>query len=198
MEDKEIIYLLKKDEETGLYELIAKYNAYVKSIVCRVIGNCFTDVEECIADTFISVWKKRNSIDISSDSIKGFLACVARNTAINRYKSLIKEQHLELDCESLIAEDEIESLIENIYQNEVVELLLESLKEPHKEIFIRRHILMETIKEICEDMHMDERQIRNSLYRSKVKLRDSLEGGASNEKRDDVQRNWKNFNKGKK
>lgn len=43
---------------------------------------------------------------------------------------------------------------------------------------------METIKEISEDMNIDERQIRNSLYQSKIKLRKSLVTGEySDEKR---------------
>ena len=35
---------------------------------------------------------------------------------------------------------------------------------------------METIEEIATDMMMNERQIRNSLYRSKIKLIKSLNG----------------------
>lgn len=183
MNDKEICNLLLRNPEQGMYELIAKYNSYVRSIIGRVLLNCHQDIEECVADTFISIWKNKESLN-TSGNIKGLLACIARNTAINRYKHMKKEQFLDIECENLVAEDEIESLIENIYQDEVVNLMLNVLKEHHKEIFIRRHILMETIKEISEDMNIDERQIRNSLYQSKIKLRKSLVTGEySDEKR---------------
>lgn len=182
MDDRKICKLLKTAPEQGLYELISKYDAYVRSITRRVLVNCNQDIEECVADTFIAIWKRKESIDTDLGSIKGLLACIARNTAINRYNHLIKEKVIDIECESLAAEDEIESLIEDIYQNEVIALMLDILKDHHKEIFIRRHILMETINEISSDMKMDERQIRNSLYQSKIKLRNSLTGGKRDEK----------------
>lgn len=138
MNDKEICNLLLRNPEQGMYELIAKYNSYVRSIIGRVLLNCHQDIEECVADTFISIWKNKESLN-TSGNIKGLLACIARNTAINRYKHMKKEQFLDIECENLVAEDEIESLIENIYQDEVVNLMLNVLKEHHKEIFIRRH-----------------------------------------------------------
>lgn len=176
MTDREICELMNTDAEQGLYQLIEKYNAYVKSIVSRVLINRREDIEECVEDTFISIWENRMSLR-ETDSIKGLVACVSRNTAINRYRHLKKEKFAELECESLAADDEIASLIENIYQNEAVSLIVRDLKKEHKEIFLRRHVFMESIKEISDDMEMDERSIRNSLYRSKLKLRKSLEQG---------------------
>ena len=174
MDDKDICDLLLCNPEQGMYELIAKYNSYVRSITGRVLLNCHQDIEECVANTFISIWKNKESLNADSGNIKGLLACIARNTAINRYRQIKREQFLDIECENLVAADEIESLIENIYQDEVVNLMLNVLKEQHKEIFIRRHILMETIKEISKDMDIDERQVRNSLYQSKIKLQKSL------------------------
>lgn len=176
MNDDEIYKLLLKNSDQGLYELIKKYSSYVKTIVSRILINRHQDIEECIADTFISVWKRKDSVKIKAESMKGLIACIARNTAINRYNILKKEQLVEIELDILTSEDEIEKLIENIYQDEVVETILNSLKGEHKEIFMRRHILMETIEEIATDMKMNERQIRNSLYRSKIKLKESLNG----------------------
>lgn len=174
MNDDEIYRLLLKDSDQGLYELIKKYNSYVKAIVSRILVSRQEDIEECIADTFISVWKRKDSVKVKSGGMKGLIACVARNTAINRYNTLKKEHLVEMKPEFFPSEDETENLIENIYQAEAVEIILDCLKGEHKEIFIRRHILLETIEEISTDMKMNERQIRNSLYRSKIKLKEAL------------------------
>ena len=96
---------------------------------------------------------------------------MARNTAINRYHRIKREACTNIECECLSADDEIESLIDNIYQKEVVELLLNDLKGKHKDIFIKRHIFMESIGEISVDMGLNERQVRTSLYQSKRKLK---------------------------
>lgn len=57
-----------------MYGLISKYNAYVRSITGRVLMNRYQDIEECTADTFVLVWKKKESIDNGTGNI-----------AINRY-----------------------------------------------------------------------------------------------------------------
>lgn len=63
--------------------------------------------------------EKKDSIEVKAESMKGLIACIARNTAINRYNILKKEQLVEIELDILTSEDEIESLIENIYQDEV-------------------------------------------------------------------------------
>lgn len=174
MEDKELYKLIINNSEEGLYQLIYKYKGYVWSITSRVLLGHDQDIEECVSDVFFRFWEHRHSLDIKYGSIKGLLACMARNTAINRYNRIKKEQYLNIENECLVADDEIESLIEDVYQKEVIELILRDLKSPHKEIFIKRHIFMEKIGEISEDMHLDERQVRNSLYQSKLKLKKAL------------------------
>lgn len=60
-------------------------------------------------------------------------------------------------------------------------MILDGLKASHKDIIIKRHIFMETIKEIADDMNLTERQVRNILYQSKLKLKKSLARRAQNE-----------------
>lgn len=171
MEDSELYQLLADDSEQGLYELIRKYKGYVWQIVHNVLGGYYQDVEECVADVFFQFWEYRKSISLETGTIKGLLACMARNTAINRYHRIKREACSNIEREYLASEDEIESLIDNIYQKEVVELLLNDLKGKHKDIFIKRHVFMESIGEISSDMGLNERQVRNSLYQSKKKLK---------------------------
>lgn len=171
MEDRELYELIKNDSEEGLYQLICKYKALVWNITSKVLYWRYQDVEECVSDVFFRFWKHRDSLNIENGSIKGLLACMARNTAINYYKRIKKHQYVDIENEYLVADDEIESLIEDIYQKEVVDLILGELKESHKEIFIKRHIFMETIKEISDDMNLTEHQVRNILYQSKLKLK---------------------------
>ena len=59
MNDNKIYELLLKDADKGLHELIKKYSSYVKAIVSRILINRQEDIEECIADTFISIWKRK-------------------------------------------------------------------------------------------------------------------------------------------
>lgn len=181
MGDKELYELIISNSEEGLYQLICKYKGLVWNITNRVLFGRYQDIEECVSDVFFAFWKHRHSLDIEYGSIKGLLACMARNTAINRYNRIRKEKFVDIESEYLVADDEIESLIEDIYQKEVVNLILDELKDLHKDVFIKRHIFMETIKEIAGDMSLTERQVRNILYQSKLKLKKSLARRAQNE-----------------
>ena len=181
MDDSELYELLMDDSEEGLYELICKYKEYIWHIVHKVLRGYYQDVEECVADVFFQFWEYRKSHSLKAGSIKRVLTCMARNTAINRYQQIKREACTNIEWESLTAEDKIESLIDDIYQKEAVALLLNDLKGKHKDIFIKRHIFLESIGEISGDMGMTERQVRNSLYQSKLKLKKSMKKEAGNE-----------------
>lgn len=181
MEDEEIYELIINNSEEGLYQLIRKYKGFVWNITNKVLFGHNQDIEEYVSDVFLRFWEHRHSLDIEYGCIKGLLACMTRNTAINRYNRIKKEQFVDIENECLSADDEIESLIEDIYQKEVVDLILSGLKAPHKEIFIKRHIFMESIGEISDDMNLTERQVRNILYQSKLKLKKALTRRTQNE-----------------
>jgi len=174
VEDRELYELIKSDSEEGLYQLICKYKRFVWNITSKVLYGRYQDIEECVSDVFFRFWEHRHSLNINDGSIKGLLACMARNTAINYYKRIKKCQYVDIESECLVADNEIDSLIEDIYQKEIVDLILGELKETHKEIFIKRHIFMETIGEISGDMNLTEHQVRNILYQSKLKLKKLL------------------------
>lgn len=109
---------------------------------------------------FFTFWQKRHRINLESGSVKGLLACIARNTAINRYNKLKRQQCISYECENLIADDAVEMLIDNIYQDEIVDFILKDLNEKDRKIFVKRHIFMESVGEIAGDMNLDERQVR--------------------------------------
>lgn len=174
VDEKQIYNLIAKDSEEGLYQLIKLYKNYVWNIINKILQGRQQDIEECMSDVFFTFWQKRHSINLESGNVKGLLACIARNTAINRYNKLKRQQCISYECENLIADDAIEMLIDSICQDEIVNLILKDLCEKDRNIFVKRHIFMESIGEIAEDMNLDERQVRNSLYQSKKKLKKTL------------------------
>lgn len=101
MEDSELYRLLTDGSEEGLYELISKYKGYVWQIVHNVLGGYYQDVEECVSDVFFQFWQYRKSLSLETGSIKGLLACMARNTAINRYHRIKREACTNIECECL-------------------------------------------------------------------------------------------------
>lgn len=175
MDDNQILEFLKKKQPTILYELTKKYGGIVKTITSRILGNNNPqDIEECIADTFIKLWDNSENIDINKGSLKSYIVSIARNTAINRYHKIFKENLIPLD-ETIVSQDgNVEDEISIQYDMRTLKELVLQMGEPDREIFIRKYILFEKVKEISKHLSIDEKSVENRLYRSRLKLKKAL------------------------
>ena len=174
MEDSEMIALLKSDPSRGLCEAVRKYRSYAAAIVGRVLGGSERDVEECVADAFVAVWKTVQS-ERGLRNLKGCIAYAARNAAINRYRKLTRERTVDIDEIYLPSGEDITLDFESGTDAVTVQELVYGLEEPDREIFVRKYYLMESVKEIAAQVGLEEIQIKNRLYRGRQKLKKQLE-----------------------
>lgn len=174
MEDSTIILLLKNDASKGLFEATKKYGGLVKSISIKILHNHAEDVEECVADTFVSLWKNVNSIDFDRGTLKGYIACIARNTAINIYNKLKREHTDYIENKDMISDENIEEDMARKSDIVVLQEILNNMGEPDKEIFIRRFFQFEKIKSIADKLGLTEKIVENKLFRGKQKLKKQL------------------------
>lgn len=172
MEDEKILALLQTDPERGLLELIEKYGGLVKAVTGRILRSHQEDIEECVADTFIRIWKNAPDIATRQDTIKGYIICAARSIAIDRYRKLQKEK------EQLSAEDELladthsmMAEVESMQGVADIRSMVEEMGQPDKEIFLRRYFLCQPIKEIAALLQMGEKAIESRLFRGRQKLK---------------------------
>ena len=83
MDDSGIIELLAARDERALREIETKYGAKLKQIARNVLRN-EEDVDECVSDVYLKAW---NSIPGTvPDNLEGYLAAIARNTALSRIR----------------------------------------------------------------------------------------------------------------
>lgn len=176
MEDSTIIFLLKNRPSEGLLEATNEYGGLVKAIVLKILLNSPEDVEECIADTFVALWKNVNSINLYKGSLKSYLACIARNTAINRYNKLKREavDYMEDKKHEISSDENIEDALLMRSDIEILQDLLKDMRQPDKEIFFRRYFLFERVKAIASRLGLTEKIVENKLFRGKKKLRKQL------------------------
>lgn len=74
----------------------------------------------------------------------------------------------------LAADFDVAAQLERKCDTELIETLVLSMPEPDRTIFIKQHYLMMTIKEIADEVALNEKQIRNRLYQSRLKLRNQM------------------------
>lgn len=86
MDDKNIINILKSDEEKGYELMIHKYTPYISTIVYNMTNSFLSssDMKEIVADVFFKLWKNRHIIE--GDSLKEILIKTTRNTCLDHYK----------------------------------------------------------------------------------------------------------------
>lgn len=173
MEDSKILLLLSSDPSEGLREAVRKYHAYAASIAGRVLGGRGQDVEECVTDAFVSVWRASQGNGIRN--LKGCIAYAARNGAVNRCKKLRREQAEDIDDLELQAEEDVVLDFESAANARLIQELVFGMDEPDREIFVRKYFLMEPVRAIAGRIGLDEIQVKNRLYRGRQKLKKQLE-----------------------
>lgn len=174
MEEEKLIRLLKKYPSKGIYEVINQYQGYVHTIIANILGNHQEDIEECASDTFIKVWNNIDKFEGEKGTLKGYIATIARNEAINCYHKLQKQKVIYLDEGMLPACEDI--LLEIVKKEEqaIVEELILTMEEPDRSIMIRKYYFLESMKTIARYMQIDEKQVENRLYRTRKKLKELL------------------------
>lgn len=174
MDDAIIVALLVNNPQDGLHELIKGYRGLVGAIIGRILNAYPLDVEECIADTFVAVWRHSKKLDRNKGTLKGFIACTARNIAIDRYRKLSKEKAVSIKELELLSNENISDILEQKYDVKTMQALIAGMKEPDREIFIRKFFLIQSNKEIVETMGLNEKQVKNRLYQGKLRLKIAL------------------------
>lgn len=179
MEDNEIIDLYWQRNEQAIEETAGKYGAYFLKISLNILEN-ISDSEENVNDTYLHAW---SSIPPHRpNSLKAFLARIARNLALNRYKSAhTQKRHAsefavsldELDIctpSEITVEDEVsiaqlsKSISDFLYQQ----------RTDVRNIFVCRYFYCDSIEDIAIRFGYSHSKIKSILMRARTKLKSYL------------------------
>ena len=164
---------LKKKDERALGKIIDLYSAYFTCIVWELLHKKGTkeDIEEVVADTFISLWLTAERINYKQySSIKSYLAMIARNKAKDWLRSY-RGEILELNDDILLIDGDVERLILQKEQQLIIGRTLEKLKEKDKAIFIMYYYRYKKIEEIAEILKMNPQTVKTRLRRGRETLK---------------------------
>ena len=175
MEDKRIIELFWERSEAAIEESERKYGKYLQYIAFRVLEDkC--DCEEIENDTYLRAW---NSIPPERPaSLKGYLATICRNLAINRYNLKMAGKR----CEHEIALDELGECVSDgegemcdaMALRMALDSFLRSLDRRSRIIFLQRYFYTCPVAEIAERHGLKESAVTMLLFRTRQKLREHL------------------------
>lgn len=178
MSDEQLLILLKENPEQGIHKLMTLYGGAIATI-CRNFLYDFTadDIEETIADTFISFWKHIEQFELKENySLKSYLYAIARNAARDKRRKAKRADIFSLEELSLDLPDgfDLENEVQRKQHEAILHTCLEQMREPDKSVFLYRYFYGFKIQDIAAKLSLSHKQTENILYRGKERLRKDL------------------------
>lgn len=176
MTDEKLMQAIAARDEAAMNRLIDKYSRLLWSAAAAVLRPTGSDedLEECVADVFVSLWLHPEKFDPRRGTLKSYLAMVARSRALNRRLRLQRQAALPLEELPPSAEPEAPADLEARERSETLHAAIDTLGEPDREILLRRYYWDQKPKEIAAALDLPVKQIENRLYRAKRFLREQL------------------------
>lgn len=173
MNDERLIRAIAARDEQAMGRVMEHYSRLLWSVAARVLQGVGTeeDLEECVADVFVFLWMNPEKFDPARGNLKSYLAMVARSRALNRCRQLSRHDAVALEDLPPSREPAAEMAVAG---DPALHDSIDALREPDREILIRRYYHDEKPREIAAGLALPVKQIENRLYRAKRFLRDRL------------------------
>lgn len=171
-DNSEILIIRDKD---SLHKLFNKYFQELYLYTNKIVGN-HEVAEEIVQDVFITIWEKRDDLNIKS-SEKGYLMAIARNKSINH----IKKKYVQL---ARISDNEVLMVSHKNHADEQVigdelEVLvtkaMEKIPERSRHVFSLSRYSDLTYKEIADQLGVSQKTIEYHIANALKILRTFLE-----------------------
>ena len=179
MNDSEIIDLYFAREERAISETDKKYGPYCRNISYNILESR-EDSEECTNDTYMKLW----SVIPPQKPLRfrAFIASVVRSIALNmvRRSSAGKRgggnAQLVFDeiAECIADNDTVESKLDEKELIKALNGFLASCGGEKQMIFMKRYYHFRSVSQIAEEMHISEDKVKQTLHRTREKLRTYL------------------------
>lgn len=172
MDDKELLLGIQNKNEKFYEILIDKYSRYIGAIAIKISGDRLNmyDIEEICSDIFIKLWNSADRITLTGGSLKPYIAIATRNNTLNVLRNKKKNLEEELE-EDVLTNESTENVVILNEEKQMIKSVITSLKEPDREIFIRRYFYMEKVKDIAFKIGMSEKAVSARIARAKDILR---------------------------
>ncbi len=176
MEDKDIVDLYWKREQSAISETASKYGGYCKSISRNILGNS-EDAEECVNDSYLRLW---NLIPPHRpQTLSTFLGKIVRNISFDRFRHKNAEKrgggeiNLVLDelSECVSGKESVESSFSKELLANEINNFLKTLSHEKCNVFICRYWYAMPVSEIAKKFGKTENNISVNLNRMRKDLK---------------------------
>ncbi len=177
MDDLMIIELYFARDEQAIKETDIKYGRLCFTVAVNILGND-EDSEECVNDTYLSVWNKIPPT--RPNNFMAFICKITRNLSIkrldyNKARKRTPESFVSFtELEDVLPDNSILPEIENAEIGKLISEFLKHEKPESRAVFIRKYWFFDSVSDIAARYSFTESKVKNMLYHSRNKLREYL------------------------
>lgn len=177
MDDLTIIELYFARDEKAIKETDIKYGRLCFSVAINVLGND-EDSEECVNDTYLSVW---NTIPPTRPSrFAAFICKITRNLSLKRleYNKAQKRTPTAIvsfhEFEDFLPDNTIMPDVDNQEIGKKIGDFLRTKSPVVRTVFIRKYWFFDTVSDIAAKYSFTESKVKSMLYHTRNELREYL------------------------
>jgi len=156
MEDRHITDLIQTDQEEGIAKLQKDYSGLIHYIVQGILKD-HSDIEECVSDVYLKVWKSVDSYAPEKGRFSAWLTVITRNTALN-YLKRSHLDNLELS-EEMAGSNDLEHEILRREEAETLKNIIRTFSTLEQQIFYRKYYYLQLTATITKEMGLTERSV---------------------------------------
>ena len=179
MDDKQIIELYFERNEQAIRETQNKYGVFCHRIAMNILS-IQEDAEECVNDTYYSVWKQIPPT--VPEVFKVYLGRITRNLSISRFRAMrAKKRYSSMEImlselnDCVPSSSNVEQTIEVMQLSDYISEWLDSLPEEDSALFVRRYWFGDEVQELAKKYGVTAAQMAQKMLRLRKSLKAALE-----------------------
>ncbi len=170
---------IRSDPDRGIRDLLQAHGGLVYYTVRRILkGWPEDDIEECVTDVFLYLYRNRDRLDLDDDAMKAYLAKTAAHRATDHLRKIaripVPTEDVVFDADASAQSAEELALL-HIERAQLIDAIV-SLGDPDATILIAKYYLGLKGKEIAAMLHMKENTVVSRASRALRRLRIMLKG----------------------
>ena len=163
---------LRNSDETAFKKLFERFYPKVKSFL--VSCNLKNDLDDVLQETFISVWKRREHIDLDK-SFDAYIFTIAKNYALKNLRKRIIGEIRSSEIEINDTAVPIDRIVDVGFYDERIQSSINSLPPRSKAVFqMKRYEGLSTLQ-IAQKMGIAPKTVENYMHKALTTLKKELE-----------------------
>ena len=162
--------------------IVCEYGSLIKSVLNKYLYCNNEALDECFNDILLAIWNNTDKFDDKKNNFKNWICAIAKYRAIDTLRKEMKRNERFISIENDQNFDWLTSIqlsVDGMEQVDVsmveLEKLLKCLSAENKDLFFRRYVKDQSIKEIAEETKMSQSLIYSRISRGKKRIKKHME-----------------------